>query len=177
MDAPSYQLTIRSARDLGEAAQERVEALLREAFQNDEFGRAFRWADNDWSLLMEAQGELVSHVGLVERTITADGLPVRVGGVSAVATASAWRRRGLARQLVERAAGFMRAELRLDFGLLICGDDMIPFYDRLGWRVTPGPLWVDQPQGKVRMPTTIMTLPLAGRPWPGGTIDLCGLPW
>jgi aminoglycoside 2'-N-acetyltransferase I len=177
METPIIQRIIRSAEDLTALERSQLNHLLDEAFSHDDFGRAYQWAKSDWRLLLETQGEFVSHAGIVERTVTVEGLLVRVGGIGAVATAPRWQRRGLARQLLERAAGFMRSELRVDFGLLICGDDLIPYYGRLGWRVTPGPLWADQPQGKVKMPTAIMALSLTGLPWPSGAIDLCGLPW
>ena len=105
------------------------------------------------------------------------GSPLRVGGVGGVATSPRWQRRGLAQQLMEKAAAFMRADMGVEFGLLVCGDHMVPYYSRLGWQVVPGPLLVEQPQGKIIFPTTTMVLPLTGKPWPAGTIDLCGLPW
>jgi hypothetical protein len=47
----------------------------------------------------------------------------------------------------------------------------------LGWQVVEGPLTFDQPQGKVTFPDVTMVLPCAGKEWPPGVIDLCGLPW
>ena len=137
----------------------------------------YQWGENDWSLLLRTENEIVCHVGLVDRTITVGGRPVRVGGVGAVATAPAWQRRGCARQLMETAAAFMRDELHVAAGLLICGDSRVPYYGRLGWQAVPGPLLVDQPQGKVVLPTNIMVLLFSETPWPAGPIDLCGLPW
>jgi hypothetical protein len=78
---------------------------------------------------------------------------------------------------MEAAAVFLRDELRVTAGLLICGAEMAPYYGRLGWQVVPGPLLIDQPQGKVAMLATIMVLRFDETPWPAGTIDLCGLPW
>ena len=102
---------------------------------------------------------------------------MRVGGVGAVATAPAWQRRGYARQLLEATAAFMRDDMRVSAGLLICDDSRIPYYGLLGWQAVPGPLLMDQPQGKVVVPSAIMVLLFSETPWPGGTIDLCGLPF
>ena len=165
------------AKEIAAAEQSRMNVWMDAAFAGDDFGRQYQWTTNDWSLLLKVEGEAVSHVGIVERTVAVAGQPIRVGGVGAVATAPRWQRRGLARQLMEKAAAFMRADLRVEFGLLVCGDHMLPYYGRLGWQVAPGPLLVEQPQGKIILPTNTLVLPLAGKPWPAGTIDLCGLPW
>jgi aminoglycoside 2'-N-acetyltransferase I len=177
MEMPKVRIVIRSTQALTAAEKSQVSRVLDEAFAHDDFGRRYQWADNDWSLLLDVGGEVVSHVGVVERTVTVEGSPLRVGGISAVATAARWQRRGLAQQLLAKAADFMRADLRADFGLLICDEHKRPYYSRLGWHVVAGPLRVDQPQGKITMPTLTMVCPLTGRLWPTGTIDLCGLPW
>jgi predicted N-acetyltransferase YhbS len=171
------QLEIHATRQLPAADYQRLDDWLSRAFADDDFGRQYQWGGNDWNLLLKTEAEIVSHVGVVDRTITVAGRPLRVGGVGAVATAPAWQRRGYARQLMEAAAAFMRAELRMAAGLLICGDSRVPYYRHLGWQTVPGPLLIDQPQGKVEMPTNILVLLFSETSWPAGTIDLCGLPF
>ena len=78
---------------------------------------------------------------------------------------------------MERAAVFMRDELKVEAGLLICSDQRVPYYGRLGWQVVAGSLLTDQPQGKVVMTVNTMALLWGERLWPAGPIDLCGLPW
>jgi predicted N-acetyltransferase YhbS len=168
---------VHAARQLAAADRQQLEDMLNRAFAGDDFGWQLQWSENDWSLLLRTENEIVCHVGVVDRTITVGGRPLRVGGVGAVATAPAWQRRGCARQLMETTAIFMRDELHLTAGLLICGDSRVPFYGRLGWQAVPGPLLFDQPQGKVTVPTNIMVLLFGETPWPAGRIDLCGLPW
>ena len=171
------KIRITPTQSLAAADRQALDAMLDEAFGADPIGGQYQWCGNDWNLMLEAGAELAAHVGIVERTVLAGGQPVRVGGVGAVATRLAWRRQGCARQLLEAAAVFMRAELQAAAGLLVCSPTMAGYYGRLGWQVVPGPLWIDQPQGKVQMPATIMVLPLHLPAWPAGPIDLCGLPW
>jgi hypothetical protein len=80
---------------------------------------------------------------------------------------------------METAAAFMRDKLGVEFGLLICGAKMMPYYGKLGWQIVPGPLMFDQPKGKITFDdsTKIMILPCNKHDWPPGVIDLCGLPW
>jgi hypothetical protein len=66
----------------------------------------------------------------------------------------------------------------VEFALLVCEPDLIPFYERLGWRPFPGVLLVEQHGATV--PFTFnrpMTLPVRQDAPPGGTIDLLGPPW
>jgi predicted N-acetyltransferase YhbS len=173
----TMQTEIHATRQLTPADRRQLDDMLNRAFADDEIGRQYYWADNDWNLWLRSEGEIVSHVGVVDRIVTVGGQPIRVGGVGAVATAQAWRRRGYAQQLMEATGVLLRDELRVRAGLLICGEEMVPYYGRLGWQTVPGPLLIDQPQGKVVVPATIMVLLFDETPWPAGTIDLCGLPF
>jgi predicted acetyltransferase len=117
-------------------------------------------------------------VEIVERIGTVNGQPVKLGGIGGVTTLPEWRRRGLASIALQRAATFMREELHVEFGLLGCEREMAPFYGRLGWEIADAPLVFDQPSGKTTFADAVtMVLPCAGKEFPRGTIDLCGLPW
>ena len=135
------------------------------------------WSPVDWHVLVWEGNALASHVEIVERNGTVDEQPVILGGIGGVATLPAWRRRGLAAAALQAAAEFMRNDLQVDFGLLICGQGMIPYYQRLGWQLVPGPMVFDQPGGQITFHDPVMVLPCRKEEWPDGIIDLCGLPW
>jgi len=139
------------------------------------------WAppeERPWRFLVWEDGRLVSHVGVLERTIRVDGQPLHVAGVYSVMTRPAERGRGYASAALEDAAVFMRDELpAAGHGLLICIDERVPFYGRLGWERVPDPVIFDQPGRRQVNEINTMVLPLRGRPWPRGEVDLCGLPW
>jgi GNAT superfamily N-acetyltransferase len=142
----------------------------------------YAWAPPQWcALVYEApdRRELVSYLEIVRRAIDVGGQAVDVGGVSGVMTRPEWRRRGFASEGLRAAGAFLRDELRVDFGLLVCDAGKIPFYGRLGWRAVEAPLVFDQPGGKTDFgePTPIMILPCRRDDWPAGQIDLRGLPW
>ena len=66
----------------------------------------------------------------------------------------------------------------VDFGLLVCEPDLVPFYERLGWRRFPGELIVTQRQASVPFTFNLpMTTPLRLQESLGGKIDLLGPPW
>jgi len=135
------------------------------------------WSTPDWYVFVWVGEELVSHVDIVERTGMVGGCRVRLGGIGGVTTRPEWRGCGFASAAMREAARFMCDDLGLDFGLLICGKKMIPFYRKLGWGVVEGPLVFDQPKGKMVSTDVAMVLPCARREWPGGEVDLCGPPW
>jgi GNAT superfamily N-acetyltransferase len=169
------EIEVKRTNELAESERAYIDAWLIQQFAEE--SGDYEWSDVDWHVLLRVNGQLVSHVEIVERIGAVDGRPVKLGGIGGVVTLPEWRGRGLATATLERAAAFMCEELQVAFGLLICGRDMIPFYSRLGWQVVAGPLVFDQPGGKVVFDDVTMVLPCVGQEWPEGAIDLCGLPW
>jgi GNAT superfamily N-acetyltransferase len=149
---------------------------------DDLFDRVFGkestvYSDSDWFVMGFLAGALVSRVGILKRAISIGDDVVVVGGISGVATLPEYRRRGYAASLVKSAQEFMREELPTDFGLLICNPRLRPFYERLGWKVVPGPTTYAQPGGSETCNGLTMVLECGRAEWPSGPIDLCGYPW
>ena len=139
--------------------------------------RDVTWAHADERVLVHDEERLVSHAGLYLRQGLHDGSAVRIGGIGGVMTHPAYRTRGFASAALRRAEESFRAH-GVDFALLFCEPKNFAFYGGLGWRVFPGMVIVEQPNG--RGPFTIMTTMVrdVSTPAPSvGTIDLCGLPW
>ncbi len=171
------EVEIRAASELSAAERQQIQDLDRQAFPSPDPYGYLEWSAHHWQVLVKIDGRCVSQVGIVERTGTVNGQPVKLGGIGGVATLLEWRRRGLAQRAMERAAQFLRDGLGVEFGLLICDQHMLPYYRKLDWQVVEGPLTFDQPQGKVTFPDVTMILPCTKKDWPPGVIDLCGLPW
>jgi GNAT superfamily N-acetyltransferase len=154
------KIEIQSSPQMSEDERKHMDAWLEQAFGCDDL--SIEWAKDDWSVLVRLDDQIVCHVG--------------IGGV---ATRVEYRKRGLAQAAMERAAEFMRDELGVEFGLLVCSQPKVAYYGKLGWHSVPGPLMFDQPKGKVTFgdQTKIMILPCTRKDWPQGAIDLCGPPW
>jgi GNAT superfamily N-acetyltransferase len=170
------EIEIKSDGDLTPEERRQTDDCLRQAFWGL-IDYHYQWSEADWHVMVHVDGALVSYLAIVERLGAVNEKPVRLGGVSAVATLPDWRGRGLASAALEEAAAFMDNELGVEFGLLLVDEATATFYRRLGWELVPGPLVFDQPWGKVTFPELTMVLAFAGREWPQGTIDLRGLPW
>lgn len=144
-----------------------------------EFGISLdKLAPINWHVLAWADETLVCHVGIVEQAATVGGEPVQLGGISGVVTEPDWRGRGLASEAMRRAAEHMRRSTAADYGLLLCLQERVTFYGRLGWQQITAPLFFTDWRGEtVQTGLAIMMLPLRDRPWAGGRIELSGLPW
>ena len=126
-------------------------------------------------------GLLVSSLYVNERRILVNGKQQHAGGIRAVLTDPAYRRRGFARTALQRGMTFMLDELRVEMGLLLSSQMAVPLYQRLGWQIFDGPVLCEQPAGTLNytelMPghPPMVLLPAGGLS--RGTIDMCGLPW
>jgi aminoglycoside 2'-N-acetyltransferase I len=96
--------------------------------------------------LAEADGAIVGHASVVERTLEVGGRPVRTGYVEAVAVLPAWQRQGIATALMASVG----AHIRESYALGALGTGHPGFYARLGWRVWQGPTWVRTTDGPER---------------------------
>ncbi len=147
---------------------------------DDIFGAAglgLSWRQKDSHFILDADGEPVSHVGILKHEVSVGGQPVVVGGVGGVVTVPAAQGRGYAGRLMRRTARFFAEEWKTEAGLLFCLPRMVPYYEALGWKVVEGTVLVEQPTRRIASPLRVMTLSFGGRAWPDGEVELRSLPW
>lgn len=143
-----------------------------------EFGHVpYHWDSPEWYVVALLDSILVGRLGIIERGVSVGEYIISVGGVSGVITHREWRGRGIARAVLGRAVEFITSELRAEFALLLCRQEVAPFYARLGWKLTRGATTFLQPTGKVVYPKLTMVYECGEERWPDGDVDLCGLPW
>lgn len=137
----------------------------------------YRWRPKDLHFLLEDDGRVVSHVGLLRHAVTAGGRSVEVAGVGGVVTVPGAQGHGYAQRGMRHAAEFFCREWGVEFGLLFCRDALVAFYERLGWQLVEAPVRIEQPDGPVESSMNVMVLPCDGRPWPEGEVRLQSFPW
>lgn len=135
-----------------------------------------------WWVRIHEQVPLVSAAGVISRIILVSGLETRAAGITSVMTHPDHRRRGHAKAAMQRATEFIWAELKPDLALLLSSEMGVPLYTGLGWQAIPGPVFCEQPGGKLNFTQAFprepaMVLMPRGRAAPQGQVDLCGLPW
>ena len=130
-------------------------------------------------LVQDETGEILCHVGIYRRVITWNGQKINVGGIGGVLTRADSRNRGLATLGLNAAIQTLRHEDSINFAILFCASDRIPFYMARGFMPFDGIVHAEQPeQGSVRFEALTALVHDVKRTAPTlGTIDLCGLPW
>lgn len=141
-------------------------------------GASREWALPQWGVFVRGDaGELVSYTGVVQRDGSVDGLAVTIGGVGGIATHPEHRGRGYAALGMGRALDYL-AGRNTDFALLVCRDELVAYYSRMGWLVFEGDLVVTQfGEPETFTFNRVMVGDLVSRAPRSGTIDLNGPPW
>lgn len=94
----------------------------------------------DVHLLLELDGRLVSHVGLLQHEVHVGGQIVRLAGLGGVITVPEAQGHGYASQLIQYATRLAFEEWSASAGLLFCLPRMVPYYERIGWRAIEQPV-------------------------------------
>ena len=170
-DTARVTLRVRRVSDLTRFERARVRVWLAWSHQWQT-----QWATFDWYVSARTDRRHVSIAGIVDRQGAIGGVPTRLALLGGVFTVPEHRSVGLASEVVWRSMKLMEDELRCDFGVLQCGDGLVPFYARLGWKLVSNPttFWRFGETGVVA--SNVMVYECAGRPLPAGTLDLNGLP-
>jgi GNAT superfamily N-acetyltransferase len=143
-----------------------------------EFGpRADRWRSADYYVLLYIDGKVVGRLGMLNTKVSVGNQIIRVGGIGGVATKPEFRHRGVASAMLSRAAEFMKSDLGVEFGFLLCRHEVSPVYAKLGWITVAGPTKFTRAGVTAIYPNDTMILPLVRNDWPPGPIDMLGLPW
>jgi predicted GNAT family N-acyltransferase len=139
--------------------------------------KRFSWRPKDWHFIVEEDGHVLSHVGVMETSVRVGENDIKVGGIGGVVSVPEAQGRGNIRAAMSRAAEFMHDKLQVEFGMLFCLPRLVPFYARQNWQLLSDPVEFEQPSGNVISPFHSMVLPFDNRAWPAGEIKVGGLPW
>jgi hypothetical protein len=135
-----------------------------------------QWAAPDWTVICYANDEIASFCHVVEREVSVDGSPVKVGGLNNVIASPRHRGKGHTSRMLREVRPFILETLKCQLGLLLCADELVPFYKRLQWYQTDCPAYYQQKSGEHLWTGNTMLLsdqePIAPQ-----RIHLNGLPW
>ena len=169
------RIEVKSAGELSTFEKARQDCVVTSSLYA--FLTGTKWATADWTVMVWEDEELVTNIHIIERTASAGEQQVRLGGIGNLATKLEWRKRGYATAALKTAVDFLHDPLKVDFGLMIATEKMIPSYEKRGWKEVSQSMRIEQPDGKQTFEIPVMILPVCKKEWPEGGIDLCGLPW
>lgn len=171
---------VRTARVNGELGA-LAHAVYGPPQQRDDPFAPIDWDMPEISVVVRRDGrnDLLAHAGVLVRECLHNGEPVRIGGLLEVKTHPDVRGHRLGKAVVQRATDLLRDDPALDFALLVCLEDLLAYYEPLGWIEFTGDLWVEQPDGPLRFNeiSRVMVLPAGSHAPTDGVIDLQGRPW
>jgi GNAT superfamily N-acetyltransferase len=141
--------------------------------------RGWHGAVPAYTVIGREAGRVVAHVGVVDRTITVGGTPLRVAGVESVYVLPEYR--GQRRTGSVLVAAIEEANRRqLDCGLLFCLPELAKVYTACGWHALgPRPIIRAEDGQELPLPAKNMALfhPLRVPQFPEGLIHLGGNDW
>ncbi len=144
-------------------------------WDNDRY--ALTWRGTDVYCVGYVDDEAVSNAGAVCHSVQVGNRRVTLGGLNSVITVPAARGKGYGSQVVGAVERHMQEEMQVDFGMLFCHPELIPFYKRRGWQEIEGPVTIDQPEGPRETPHIVMVLPFCDEAWTDEAFELGCLPW
>ena len=136
------------------------------------------WSPKDSHVILRGDdGRPVATAGTVVADIEVSLKRFAVVGLGGVLVKREHRGRGFARTVVT-AALEQAASRGPDFATLFCLEDRVGLYLKLGFEPTGGPTTVDQPDGPIEVPMTMMWRAYrAEAVWPDGPVTVLGLPY
>lgn len=168
---------IYSYRKLSNTDKEQLTKLTKEAFSVSSITEKYKWEKPDWAVIKKINGEIVSFCNIVERVVCFDDSTIQVGGINNVVTIPSHQGKGFFKEVMKEAQMFFFTDLIADFGLLLCSDELVPLYKKLGWYQVHSRLFFSQPNmEKVEWVANTMLLARDIREMPL-KINLQGLPW
>lgn len=172
-------LTITAYRhdELPEARRDELRLLASNEFDKFPIVRQTAWATPDWSFLGTQGQDLACFYNLVERVVRFDDRPVEVVGLNNLVTAPGYKRRGLASQLLAGTEAQWFSALGARYGLLLCAEHLIAFYQKLGWQRVSSEVRFMQGGRECVWTAECMVLSPAREATDPAAIDLRGLPW
>ncbi len=178
----NLQIHFISHKEVSPDLQNDIDALDKLAFaddgvDNDPDFSSIRWATPDWMALGYRNEELVTQLSMPKREIMVGSEKILTAGVGGMATHPNHHHKGYGSALLKATETFMRDELRVPFGLLICADETQPFYELAHWQRVADSLYYHQEDQEKILHTSVMILQLKNQTWPTGKINLCGAPW
>lgn len=173
--------SVKPVEELSDAERDGLGEMKTAVYPPEQFadspGRRREWLRPEWCVLVGADGEVVSYTGIVMTEAEVDRRPVTIGGVGGIATHPEHRGRGHAARSIEAATRWM-ADQGVEFALLVCRDELVAYYGRLGWAVFEGRLVVTQfGERETFTFNRVMVKGVCGETPAKGTIELAGPPW
>jgi len=161
---------------LRDSVKKDLDKIVESEFGHIPIVKSIKWATPDWTIIFYQENEIATFCNIVERTVLVDDKPFLVSGINNLITPHKFRGHGLATHIMKETENFLFNELKSELGLLLCADNLIPFYERLDWKKVNCPVYFSQPTGIQTWKANTMLRTMKDILTPN-QINLNGLPW
>lgn len=153
-----------------------INEFIKKEFGNVPIVQKFVWSKPAWAVIKYVDKQIVSFCNLIEREILIDQKRCFVAGINNMITPKQFRGNGYASLILKECEHFILQLMGFDYGLLLCADSLVPFYDKHGWYSVDCPVYFQQPTERELWKARTMLLGKDKQIAPK-EIDLNGLPW
>ena len=136
-----------------------------------------KWRKKEYSILVYNNNDLMSHIGLLNHSINLPNETLIIGGVGSVITIPEAQGQGYATAGLKYSVDYIKEKYKADFGILVCNQELVPFYEKLGWKLLPPPIYFDQPEGKIKSQLEVMYLKTGDKEWNNEVNYFESFPW
>jgi len=168
--------TIYKTADLDAGIRKQLGELVEKEFGHIPIVKETEWATPSYTIIYFSGNEIGSFYNIVERDVRIDDQLYKTAGINNVITPPSYRGKGFSSLLLRETMEFIFDELKKDIGLLLCADNLVPFYEKLNWYKVDCPVYFKQKEESRQWIANTMLLTPDKKLQPSG-IDLNGLPW
>jgi len=154
----------------------KLDILIENEFGHIPIVKETEWAVPNWTIINYGSNDIQTFYNLILREIKIDGVKCKIGGVNNVITPHQFRGKGHSTETLSKTEYLIFEEFKCEYGILLCADSLIPFYERLNWYKINCPVYFNQSSGKKLWQANAMMLSKSNNIQPIN-IDLEGLPW
>ncbi|MBS9525259.1 GNAT family N-acetyltransferase [Litoribacter alkaliphilus] len=170
-------IEIKKYSDINDEVKMELEQMAKVAFAGVQIVKNTTWSTPHWVIMNRQDSDIAMYYNVVERKVNFDNTQIFVAGINNVITHPDYQGKGFASRTLKHTRDFIFNTLKAEFGLLLCGDELVDFYKKLGWHKFPGNLIVEQPEiGPIQWSSNVMLMPKS-RISHYQEINLNGLPW
>lgn len=169
-------IQVKRYNELEQSVKDQLNSFIDSEFGHIPIVRETQWATPDWTIIYFQDGAIATFYNIVKRTITIDNEAIKIGGINNVITPKEFRGKGYASKTLKETEALLFEDLKCSLGVLLCADELIPFYQRLNWYKVDCPVYFEQTDGEKLWGANTMLLSKGEKLSPQ-IIKLNGLPW
>lgn len=155
-----------------------IDRAIKSTFGDVPFVQDITWSKPNFTITYTEENELISFYNIVKRNVLFDGESGTVAGINNVITLPEFRGKGYSSKLLNSTKKYLFEELAVDYGLLLCANELISFYEKLGWYKVDSTVFYTQPVKRTEQwNAETMLLSNGAAEYHPDEINLNGLPW